>query len=149
MLFTQEHFTQQNGFDDHSVPVESTPVAKDLSVNSLPSNNIVPMKEIMTVKPLMSETHSDTSIDNFEKFRRMAAQIHHMFNAPYSKVINVASTLSSSSIVPGETTQVNGYHEKNGRSSSNGSGMKTVQMGSFMKSWKIEHTAGRKRDIIL
>ena len=94
------------------------------------------------VKPLMStDTYSNGTIDPFEEFRRMAAQIHQQFNAPYSKVINAAS--SPSLPVPlTDGIQINGGHEKNARALLAIAQNKILPTNTFTKAWKVEHTAG-------
>jgi hypothetical protein len=89
----------------------------------------------------MGDTYSNGTIDAFDEFRRMAAQIHQQFNAPYSKVINAASS-PSPPIPTTDGTQINGGNEKNTRALLTIAQNKTLPTGTFTKSWKVEHTAG-------
>jgi len=86
---------------------------------------------------MATETYSNgtTTIDAFEEFRRMAAQIHQQFNAPYSKVINAASTPPA----PAQNL-TDGTNDKFYRPIPS----KTLTTNTFIKSWKVEHTAGRE-----
>jgi hypothetical protein len=89
----------------------------------------------------MADTYSNGTIDAFDEFRRMAAQIHQQFNAPYSKVINAASSPSPPNPLT-DGIQTNGGSDKNARTSSTNAQNKTLPTSTFAKSWKIEHTAG-------
>lgn len=92
-------------------------------------------RDMSTVKPLMADINPEPVVDNFEKFRRMAAQIHQIFNAPYSKVINAASTTNVNSVSTTETNQNHLNQEKQNRT------LPTTS-DNFVKSWKSENTAG-------
>jgi hypothetical protein len=91
----------------------------------------------------MGETYTNGTVDSFDEFRRMAAQIHQQFNAPYSKVINAASSFSPP-IANIDGTAINGTIDKNPRTASAAPipPNKPLPTSSFIKIWKVEHTAG-------
>ena len=89
----------------------------------------------------MGETYTNGTVDTFDEFRRMAAQIHQQFNAPYSKVINAASSFSPP-IAISDGTVSNGTIDKNPRTPFPTAPNKPLPPNNFMKLWKVEHTAG-------
>ena len=92
----------------------------------------------------MAEANVVANAGEFDEFRRMAALIHQQFNAPYSKVINAASSPSSGPTVPAavtETIHTNGTSDRHTRASPATAPSKS-STGTFTKSWKIEHSAG-------
>lgn len=100
-----------------------------------------------SVKPLMGETYTNGTVDPFDEFRRMAAQIHQQFNAPYSKVINAASSPSPPiSTIDGIAS--NGVIDKNPRTPVPNVANKQLPASNFIKSWKVEHTAGIDHSLI-
>lgn len=125
------------------MPPGISPPLPPPTVNTItpPSQSASSSHDPTPVKPLMGETYTNGTIDAFDEFRRMAAQIHQQFNAPYSKVINAASTPSPPiSTVDGITS--NGVNEKNPRTPVPNTANKTLPAINFIKSWKVEHTAG-------
>ena len=100
------------------------------------------------LKPLMAETNAIANAGEFDEFRRMAALIHQQFNAPYSKVINAASSPSSGptmAAVVTETAHTNGTNDRHTRASlaaaaAAASGKSSTS--AFSKAWRIEHSAG-------
>lgn len=151
-LLNNPHLPKQNGFleDTPTLPTTITtnsslkmpPGLLPPATNTItpPSNCISSTNDMTNVKPLMGETYTNGTIDAFDEFRRMAAQIHQQFNAPYSKVINAAS---SPSVPSTDGIQINGGSEKNPRTSSTTTTQnKTFPTGIFTKAWKVEHTAG-------
>jgi hypothetical protein len=153
-LMNSRHSTKQNGFAEHPAAAVPHPTSTSKAANSgatLPNvNNITPPSQHVgsnsdttNVKPLMADVHPSNPNDDFDRFRRMAAHIHQLFNAPYSKVINAASSLPSMSANLSDGSQTNNSHEKSARVSSNTTvPSKTISTGTFVRSWKIEHSAG-------
>jgi hypothetical protein len=152
-LLNNPHLPKQNGFLDYPSTLPTTinsnsspkmpPGISPPSINTItpPSNVVSSLNDLSTVKPLMADTYTNGTIDAFEEFRRMAAQIHQQFNAPYSKVINAASS-PSPSISMTDGVQSNGGSDKNTRPLSTISQNKMLPTSTFTKSWKVEHTAG-------
>lgn len=114
----------------------SSPIVHPTTV---PNHTDTSANTTSNIKPLMTDTHENSTIDAFDEFRRMAALIHQEFNAPYSKVINATSAPSSKNDA---TSHMNGT-DKNSKTSSIRPDYKTAATGTFAKSWKIEHTAGK------
>lgn len=147
----QRHSTKQNGHAEHPTATVPHPPSRANS-GTAPSNmnNITPpsqhagsTNETTNVKPLMADVPPTNPNDDFDKFRRMAAHIHQLFNAPYSKVINAASSPPSMATLLSDGSQTNNGHEKNARVSSNATVQnKAISTGTFVRSWKIEHSAG-------
>jgi hypothetical protein len=152
-LLNSQHTSKQNGFLEYPSILSTTttsnlspklpPGISPPSINTItpPTNFISSTNDLTAVKPLMGDTYSNGTIDAFDEFRRMAAQIHQQFNAPYSKVINAASS-PSPPISTTDGTQINGGNEKNTRALLTIAQNKTLPTGTFTKSWKVEHTAG-------
>jgi len=147
--------SKQNGFLEYPsifsttrISNSSPKISSDTSSSSIntitpPSNFVLSTNDMTNVKPLMADTYSNGTIDAFDEFRRMAAQIHQQFNAPYSKVINAASSPSTSPPIPiTDGTQINGGSEKNTRALLTMAQNKTLPTGTFTRSWKVEHTSG-------
>jgi hypothetical protein len=114
------------------------------SINTItpPSNYVLSTNDITTVKPLTTDTYSNGTIDAFNEFRRMAAQIHQKFNAPYSKIIDAASSPARSPPIPTtDEIQTNGESEKNTRALLTIAQNKMFPTDTFTKSWKVEHTS--------
>ncbi len=152
-LLNNPHLPRQNGYLDYPstlpttiIPNSSPKIPPGISpptINTItpPSNFVPSSNDLSTVKPLMADTYTNGTIDAFDEFRRMAAQIHQQFNAPYSKVINAASS-PSPSIPATDGVQINGGSDKNTRPLSTISQNKMLPTSTFTKSWKVEHTAG-------
>jgi hypothetical protein len=146
-LLNDRQSPKQNGFPEY--PLTSSTTTPNASPKLPPGMNIItPPNSFVPstngssgVKPLMADTNLYDTLDAFDEFRRMAAQIHQQFNAPYSKVINAASAASGTMPVS-DGTQVNGGSEKNTRPLLSTVQNKSFPMGTFIKSWKIEHSAG-------
>jgi hypothetical protein len=150
-LLNNQPISKQNGFFDYPPTLPTTiipnsspklpPGISPSSINTItpPSNFVSSTHDITNVKPLMGETYSNGTIDAFDEFRRMAAQIHQQFNAPYSKVINAASSPSPPTI---DGIRTNGGNEKNTPALLTVAQNKMLPTGTFIKSWKFEHTAG-------
>ena len=84
--------------------------------------------------------------DDFEKFRRMAAQIHQLFNAPYSKVINAAASTPSFNPSTSDGSQPTAANEKTRYAAAAASVQnKHNPTASFAKSWSIDQCAGRSK----
>jgi hypothetical protein len=137
---TNAHRTKSSIHSDNSskVPVETSSSSNNANIRTNPSiSNTI---EISTMKPLMSDNHPSVNVDMFESFRRMAANIHHLFNAPYSKVINVTPSCAATTMAICDSTSAN---DKTVRTSSTNSTSKSMPTNNtFNKAWKIEHTAG-------
>lgn len=168
-LFNNQHKPKQNGFYDYPPTLPPPPrLSSSSSTSSLqptiipnsspkippgislpttniitpPTNYISSTNETTNVKPLMAELFPDSTIDAFDEFRRMAAQIHQQFNAPYSKVINAASS-PSPPVSSTDNIQMNGGIDKNSRTVLTNAQNKMLPTGTFTKSWKVEHTSGK------
>lgn len=166
-LATHLHLPKQNGYSDSSstkftthpsprVPPGMPPPPPPPPANIItpPSNSVTATNDGSAVKPLMGESTSFNGVDAFDEFRRMAAHIHQQFNAPYSKVINTASTpppplapsapsASSSGAAPAtDGPLTNGTHERNAKTLLTAAPTKTLPTSTFTKAWKVEHTAG-------
>ncbi|CAF1173215.1 unnamed protein product [Adineta ricciae] len=158
-LLNHQSLPKQNGFLDHSsiFPNKFTsnlspklpPGVPPPSVNTItpPTNHIASATtDAHTVKPLMADTRPNSTLDPFDEFRRMAAQIHHEFNAPYSKVINAASSPahpSSFAMAAADGNPMTNGSEKTAKTlpATSVAQNKTPSTNTFTKSWKIEHTA--------
>ena len=158
LLSNSTHLPKQNGYSDfHStlpttnIPNSSPRIPPGISPPTMnrtppppqpqPSSFMPSSNDLPAVKPLMADTCNNGATDLFDEFRRMAAQIHQQFNAPYSKVINAASS-PSPPISTTDGVQTNGATDKNARPLSNISQNKSLPTSTFAKSWKVEHTAG-------
>lgn len=151
---------KQNGFLDHSSTFSNKftpslspklpPGIHPPSVNTItpPTNHIASATtDVHTVRPLMAETRPNSTLDPFDEFRRMAAQIHQEFNAPYSKVINAASSPahpSSFAMAAADGNSMTNGTEKTAKTlpATAAAQTKAPSTGTFTKSWKVEHTAG-------
>ncbi|CAF1350871.1 unnamed protein product [Adineta steineri] len=168
-LLNQKHSPKQNGFFDYPSISPSQLISNSnssmrippgispplINTNTLSTNSVTSINDKTTVKPLMADTHTNGNGDTFKEFLRMAAQIHQQFNAPYSKVINTSSPpppsqtqsqlpppSSSNSISISDGITTNGGTDKNIKSLLTTIPNRTVSTsGTFVKSWKIEHTA--------
>ena len=78
----------------------------------------------------------------------MAAQIHQLFNAPYSKVINAAASTSSFNPSISDGAQPAAANEKNRYAAAAAAGApnKTTPTASFVKSWNIDQCSGRSAE---
>ncbi|UJR35742.1 hypothetical protein I4U23_028491 [Adineta vaga] len=152
-LSNHQHLPKQNGFSDHSSNYSNKftsnsspkmpPGMPSSSVNTItpPTNHIASTNDTNTLKPLMAETYTNSTLDAFDEFRRMAAQIHQQFNAPYSKVINAASSPSSGAMPTSESNPIMNGNDKNSKTLLTTAQPKTLPTGTFAKAWKVEHTA--------
>ncbi|CAF0925949.1 unnamed protein product [Rotaria sordida] len=154
-LLNNQSLPKQNGLLDYPSKPSITIIPKTLTRISSPpppppppiasstsSNNHVTTtttaNDITNIKPLMSGAYQNGTIDVFDEFRRMAAQIHQQFNAPYSKVINAASSIPLST--SDGIQNIDGI-DKNSKRSLPKTKYQTPSTGSFTMQWKIEHTA--------
>lgn len=141
LSLNNQSLPQQNGFPDHPSKPSITMTPNSLPRISSPVTNHNPpsTEELNNIKPLMAEPCTNGTVDAFDEFRRMAAQIHQQFNAPYSKIINAASSISSS--VPDPTQNTDG-NDKNLKKLPTRPITKAPTGNAFFLQWKVEHTAG-------
>ncbi|CAM4791122.1 unnamed protein product [Rotaria magnacalcarata] len=146
-LSNNPSFSHQNGLLDCPSKLATANIA-NLSprvsspiINSTPPlhNHITPINGINNIKPLMGDAYPNGTTDAFDEFRRMAAQIHQQFNAPYSKVINAASSIPSSTLSDG-SSNTDGV-DKSYKKLLMKTKTKIPPTSSFSQQWKIEHTA--------
>ncbi len=149
-LLTSSHLSKPNGFIDYPTTIlpnltpKIPPGISPPSIHTItpPAHVISSTNDTTFIKPLMAEPFTNGTTDAFEEFRRMAAQIHQQFNAPYSKVINAASSPSPPIPTSDGTQNMNNGNDKHSKTLFTTTQNRTPPVGTFMKSWKVEHTAG-------
>ncbi|CAF4492128.1 unnamed protein product [Rotaria sp. Silwood1] len=153
-LLNNQPWSKQNGLLDYPAKPSTTIMPNTLTRISSPTttttSSISPnnhattttttttTNDITNIKPLMAGTYQNGTIDVFDEFRRMAAQIHQQFNAPYSKVINAASSIPFP--ISDGIQNIDGT-DKNSKRFLTKTKNQNPSTGTFSMQWKTEHTA--------
>jgi len=139
LMENTSHLNRQNGFSEPPPAPSSSTIQSQIQKHSSSSTS----NENSATKILAGENSPNNPQDDFEKFRRMAAQIHQLFNAPYSKVINAAGAPGSNVSFAHQTSdgsQLTSTNDKN-RFTSTVNQNKTNPTATFIKSWSVEQCA--------